>query len=103
MRESSGRSLALEGENIATTHWEDARHWIRAYADLIQFKLGLLDRVKRELPKLNPVTQRAVAEDFEIIESQLEGHRVRMALWYERLWDLQGLWLDPEGRLIKWL
>lgn len=25
-----------------------------------------------------------------------------MALWYERLWDLHGLWLDPEGRMIRY-
>jgi DNA-binding response OmpR family regulator len=71
------------------------------YADLIQFKLGLLDRVRRELPKLNPIAQQAAADDLGIIENQLEGYRGRMDLWYERLWDLQGLWLDPEGRMIR--
>jgi hypothetical protein len=24
-----------------------------------------------------------------------------MDLWYERLWDLQGLWVDPEGQVIR--
>ena len=89
MSESSGRSLALDGENIATTRWEDARHWMSVYADLIQFKLGLLDRVRRELPKLQPIAQRAAAADLVIIEHQLEGYRGRMDLWYKRLWDLQ--------------
>jgi hypothetical protein len=55
--------------------------------------------VGHELPP--GTTRRAAAEDFEIIENQLQGYRERMALWYERLWDLQGLWLDPEGRMIR--
>jgi len=101
MAENSGRSVALDGEDVATTHWEDARHWMSVYADLIQFKLGLLDRVNRDLPKLNPIAQRAAADDLVIIENQLEGYRRRMDLWYERLWDLQGLWVDPEGRMIR--
>jgi hypothetical protein len=101
MTESSGRSVALEGEDIGTNHWEDARHWMSVYADLIQFKLGLLDRVRRDLPKLKPIAQRAAADDLVIIENQLEGYRRRMDLWYQRLWDLQGLWVDPEGRMIR--
>ena len=91
----------LEGEDLATTHWEDARHWMSVYADLIQFKLGLLDRVNRELPKLNPVAGRAAAEDLAIIEHQMEGYRARLDLWYSRVWELQGLWLDPDGRMIR--
>ena len=49
----------LEGEDIETEHWEDARHWMSIYDDLIRFKLGLLERVKRELPKLHPVAREA--------------------------------------------
>src|ERR1700737_2473152 len=101
MSDNSGRSIAFEGENITTTHWEDARHWMSIYAELIQFKLGLLDRVRRQLPKLKPIARRAAADDLVIIDNQLEGYRGRMDLWYERLWDLQGLWVDPEGRMIR--
>jgi hypothetical protein len=34
--------------DLQTTHWEDARHWIGVYADLIRFKVGLLERVNRQ-------------------------------------------------------
>jgi DNA-binding winged helix-turn-helix (wHTH) protein len=95
-------STPLAGEDIGTTHWEDARHWMSVYADLIQFKIGLLDRVKRELPKLNPAAQRAASEDLGIIEEQMQGYQVRLDLWYQRVWELQGLWLDPEGRIIRY-
>jgi len=95
-------SRPLEGEHIGTTHWEDARHWMSIYADLIEFKRGILDRVRREITKLPPVAQRAAQADVKIIESQMDGYQERLDLWYRRVWDLHGLWLDPEGRAIRY-
>jgi hypothetical protein len=91
----------LEGEDIETEHWEDARHWMSIYDDLIRFKLGLLDRVQRELPKLHPVAQTAADEDVQFIEAQMAGYYARLDLWYQRVWQLQGLWLDPNGRIVR--
>ena len=100
MRE--GPSEPLQGEDIGTSHWEDARHWISVYADLLRFKVGLLDRVRRDLAKLTPVAQRAAAADLKIIEDQMEGYQTRLEMWYRRVWELQGLWLDPKGRMIRY-
>ena len=94
-------SRPLEGEDLETTHWEDARHWMSIYADLIRFKVGLLARVQQELPKLQPVARAAAAEDVVIIEDQMAGYQARLDLWYARVWELNGLWLDPEGRMIR--
>jgi hypothetical protein len=91
----------LEGEDIGTEHWEDARHWMSIYDDLIRFKLGLLERVKRELPKLHPVAQKAADVDVTFIETQMEGYYGRLDLWYQRVWQLHGLWLDPDGRVLR--
>lgn len=91
----------LEGEDIQTEHWEDARHWMSIYDDLIRFKLGLLDRVQRELPKLHPVAQSAADEDIRFIETQMAGDYARLDLWYQRVWQLQGLWLDPNDRVVR--
>ena len=94
-------TLPLEGEDLGTSHWEDARHWMSIYSDLIAFKRGLLNRVARDLTTLAPVAQNAAAEDLRIIGDQLEGYQARLDLWYSRVWELQGLWLDPEGRMIR--
>jgi DNA-binding winged helix-turn-helix (wHTH) protein len=91
----------LQGENLKTTHWEDARHWMSIYADLLEFKRGILDRVRRDVAKLTPPAQAAAVADLEIIETQMKGYEMRLDLWYRRVWDLQGLWLDPAGRLIS--
>ncbi len=95
------RSVPLEGEDLNTTHWEDARHWLSVYSDLLRFKTGLLDRVGREIPKLPQVAQDAASVDIEIIRGQMHGYQARLDLWYQRLWDLQGLWVDPEGDIVR--
>jgi DNA-binding response OmpR family regulator len=91
----------LEGEDLTTSHWEDARHWMSIYSDLLRFKRGLLARVERDLPTLSPVAQRAAAADLKIIEDQLEGYQGRLDLWYRRVWELKGLWLDPEDGMVR--
>ncbi|MEO8744404.1 MAG: winged helix-turn-helix domain-containing protein [Candidatus Dormiibacterota bacterium] len=91
----------LEGENLQTTHWEDARHWMSIYGDLLEFKRGILERVHRDVAALQPTAQRAATRDLAIIEAQMRGYQQRLDLWYSRVWDLQGLWLDPNGRMIR--
>jgi DNA-binding response OmpR family regulator len=91
----------LEGEDIKTTHWEDARHWMSIYADLLEFKRGLLERIRRDLANLQPDAQKAASIDLRIIDDQMLGYQKRLDLWYKRIWDLQGLWLDPSGRMIR--
>lgn len=95
-------SRPLDGEDIGTTRWEDARHWISIYADLLEFKRGILDRIERDLTKLAPIARRAAEADVKIIESQMVGYQKRLELWYRRVWELAGLWLDREGRVIHY-
>jgi DNA-binding response OmpR family regulator len=100
-RTPTKRSVALAGEDINTEHWEDARHWLSVYADLLQFKRGLLGRVAQDIAKLPQAARRAASEDLAIIEHQMEGYQQRLDLWYRRVWDLQGLWIDPDGRVVR--
>jgi DNA-binding response OmpR family regulator len=95
-------SRPLEGEDIGTTHWEDARHWMSIYVDLLEFKRGILDRIRRDLTKLPPIAQGAVETDVKIIESQMEGYQRRVELWSQRIQELHGLWLDPETRNVRY-
>src|SRR5205807_8759075 len=89
-RMAKRRARPLEGEDIKTSHWEDARHWMSIYDDLLRFKRSLLARVERELPTLSPIAQRAAAQDLTIIEEQLEGYQARLDLWYRRVWEQIG-------------
>jgi hypothetical protein len=94
-------SRPLEGEDIATKRWEDARHWMSIYADLLEFKRGILARIRRDMANLQVPAKIAAATDLKIIETQMEGYQERLDLWYRRLWELQGLWLDPAGRMVR--
>src|SRR5579872_5398324 len=71
---SRRRSRPLEGEDITTTRWEDARHWMSIYSDLLEFKRGILGRTERDLPGLHPTAQKAAAVDLQIIETQMHGY-----------------------------
>jgi hypothetical protein len=93
---------SLEGEDIETLRWEDARHWMSIYADLLQFKQGLLDRVHHDLTKLRSPAREAAEKDVEIIAVQMAGYQHRLDLWYRRVWDLHGLWLDREAGTVHY-
>jgi DNA-binding response OmpR family regulator len=101
--QATGRrpSRPLEGEDLLTTRWEDARHWMSIYADLLEFKRGILDRVRRDVVNLQLPAQKAAAIDLQIIEAQMHGYEERLDLWYRRLWELHGLDLDPAGRMVR--
>jgi DNA-binding response OmpR family regulator len=94
--------VALEGENLDTTRWENARHWIGIYTDLLNFKRGLIERVRRDTAKLPPIGQKAVAQDLGIIEGQMDRYEERLRLWNRRLWDLHGLLLDADARAVRY-
>jgi DNA-binding winged helix-turn-helix (wHTH) protein len=95
-------STPLEGEHIETTDWEDARHWMSIYGDLLEFKRGILDRIRLDLAKLPPVARSAADQDYHLIAAQMEGYQKRLDLWNQRLRELNGLRLDPEGRMIRY-
>ena len=71
------------------------------YADLINFKQGILDRVRRDVSKLPPVARQAAEADIVIIGTQMLGYQRRLELWHRRLSDLDGPELDPQGRMIR--
>lgn len=95
-------STPLEGEHIETTNWEDARHWMSIYGDLLEFKRGILDRIRLDLAKLSPVARSAAEQDYTLIAAQMDGYQRRLDLWHQRLLELGGLWLEPEGRVIRY-
>jgi len=99
---TSNQSQPLDGEDLGTTHWEDAHHWLSIYADLLEFKRGILDRIARDLSKLPPVAQAAAVQDVQVIEIQMGAYQERLDLWNQRVRDLHGLWLDPERHAIHY-
>jgi len=71
------------------------------YSDLLEFKRGILQRVRQDIAKLQPLAQKAAAEDLRIIEVQMQGYQTRLDLWYQRLWQLDGLDLDASDHVLR--
>lgn len=44
----------------------------------------------------------AAQADVKLVEDQMEGYQKRLTLWAQRVRDLHGLWLEPEGRTIHY-
>jgi hypothetical protein len=65
------------------------------YADLLEFKRGILDRVRRDVASLQPLARKVAAVDLQIIDDQMQGYQARLDLWYRRIWDLQWIGAGP--------
>src|SRR3977135_3876827 len=63
------------GENMHPTGGKAPRHWMSIYADLLEFKRGILARVQHDIATLSPPAQKAASTDLEIIETQMEGYQ----------------------------
>src|SRR5579859_7976543 len=93
----------LEGEDPQTVYPHDARHWIAVYREMIDFKVGLLARVEGQLRRLPKVAWTDVAEnDIGLIQKQLDRYQRRIEFWYSRQWELEGLQVDLESRVITY-
>jgi DNA-binding CsgD family transcriptional regulator len=91
----------LEGEDVKTTHWQDARHWMNIYDELIRFKCGVAERIRLESAQLPPPAQRTALRDLASLETQISGHQDRLKLWTRRAWQLHGMWLDRSERILR--
>ena len=91
----------LEGEDPNTTHPGDAQNWIAIYGQLISFNEALLLRVEEGMVPLVPVAKADALSDFVAVEDQLNRYRDQLQFWYGRLWDLQGVGLDSDGRIVS--
>ena len=90
----------LDGEDPATQIAKDARHWITVYREMIAFKEDLLARVRASIAALPKVARRDVDHDIGLIEQQLQRYQRRQEFWYARHWQLEGLIIDEEDRVV---
>jgi DNA-binding response OmpR family regulator len=93
----------LEGEDPQTVFAHDARHWIAVYREMIDFKDQLLARVEDQLRRLPRAARSDVTDnDIGLIQNQLERYKRRIEFWYSRQWELEGLQVDLDTRVITY-
>ena len=94
----------MDGEGVpghATI--EQALYWRQIYTEILGMEEKVLKRI-RQLMATQPVEARRGVEltNVAVVVAQAERFRQRLLdLWYSRVWELQGLWLDPEGRMVR--
>ena len=82
---------------------QDARHWIAVYREMIDFKDGLLTRMRTQLPQLPAAARQDVIDnDIAMLEDQLRRYHRRLEFWYARQWHLEGLHIDDEARTVTY-
>jgi DNA-binding response OmpR family regulator len=94
----------IEGENLDTTHVEDARRWLVVYSELLAFKESILARTRGAVVGLHPESgQEILRTDMVVLESERDRFRRHLEYWRCRLRELGGgVGFDQATRLIDY-
>jgi DNA-binding response OmpR family regulator len=97
-----GGGELLPLENPDSQHVKDARHWMTIYGELVEFKVGLVHRVRQSVLGLS-AEARSEAEQSDIgaLTEQKGRYQTRLEFWQARYWQLQGLNLDPGMQALR--
>ncbi|HEV3231642.1 MAG TPA: winged helix-turn-helix domain-containing protein [Candidatus Dormibacteraeota bacterium] len=93
-------SPLLEGEDVDTTHPEDARHWIHIYTELLSFTDQILGRARRDSARMSPESREKIVVDIEGLRRQRQRYSDHLDFWYDRQWRIGGFSLDANTRTI---
>ncbi len=80
----------LEGEDPETPHPEEARHWIEAYTELLNFKERAVATAHQSLAAMpdGDARREATRTDFAVLEAERDRLRRRLEFWKRRHLDL---------------
>jgi hypothetical protein len=93
----------LPHEDPDTEHPVDARRWVVVYQELVQFKVDLVARLQGSISGFTPEAQAELSgTDLSALLEQLGHYEQRLAFWQARLWQLEGLALNPDSSTISY-
>jgi hypothetical protein len=76
----------LDGEDPATTHIDDAEHWLAVYRDLLKSKQELIGVTEHRMDHVVPEAANELGQtDLEILKKEGERFQRRIAFWEARL------------------
>jgi hypothetical protein len=82
-------SRLLPGEDLRTSHPEDALHWVQVYRELIEFKNRALDRIAIDAVGLGDVARQEVeSTDLVVLKAERDRIQRRAELWRDRYREL---------------
>ena len=81
----------LEGEDEGTAYVDDAVHWTKVYAELLDFKQSLLTVAERRLSSMDLDAQSEVQEtDLKVLQAEAARFERRLEFWQRRERELRG-------------
>jgi hypothetical protein len=79
----------LEGEDEDTMYVDDAVHWTKVYAELLDFKASLLTVAEQRLPSMDDDAEAEVREtDLKVLKAEAARFERRLEFWRERIREL---------------
>jgi hypothetical protein len=79
----------LEGEDLDTTHLDDAKHWLHVYGELLGFKESVVGEAASSAVDLPEDAQPEADSDLTILEAERQRLRRRYGFWQARVAQLQ--------------
>jgi hypothetical protein len=75
----------LEGEDEHTTYVDDAVHWTKVYAELLDFKRSLMSVSEHQLQSMGDAAESEVKEtDLKVLKAEAARFERRLNFWQER-------------------
>lgn len=75
----------LEGEDVHSTHREDAVHWTGVYAELISFKRELVGQIEDRMRGAEHAVADELEHDRMLLTVELERLELHHRFWRERV------------------
>jgi hypothetical protein len=80
----------LEGEDERTAYVDDAVHWTKVYAELLDFKRSLLAVAERQLRSMDDEAESEVKDtDLKVLMAEAARFERRLDFWHERADELK--------------
>jgi hypothetical protein len=81
----------LDGEDEDTSYVDDAVHWTKVYAELLDFKRSLLTVAEKRVPSMDDDAGAEVKDtDLKVLKAEAARFERRFAFWQARAGELSG-------------
>lgn len=86
----------MPGETSETSSLDDARHWARVYAQLLEFKEQVLAETKQGMSQMEPDARSEVGRtDAQVLEAERRRLQRRADFWERKQRQLGGAPAQP--------
>jgi hypothetical protein len=79
----------LEGEDPSSQYRDDAEHWTRVYAELLEYKRQIMGVTRQAIDEMDKrAAQEIEGTDLQVIATEAQRFARRLEFWRQRLDEL---------------